>query len=162
MPIKIWLRVGLLAVALTMTIIAMTLLKQGHMSAFWTSLGFNPTGQRINWCSERVGSIYLYENKAKLHEEGGKWLWEQTFSVPLDYLRVEKWFAQYCQVDIQTVTGSESGSAVPVFEAKFINGEHMTLYSYANGDFKMGDQVFKSETLRQALKELLAFATKME
>lgn len=163
MPLKLWLKLTLLTISLSATLIGMYWLKQGHMSSFWTSLGFHNQNQRINWCSERVGAIFLYDNKAKLYEEAGKWLWQQSnLNTPLDYLRVEKWFAQYCQVDIDKLENVEAESPIAVFEAQFIDGDRLTLYSYPNGDFKMRDQVFKSETLRQALKELLAFANKME
>lgn len=163
MPLKLSIRLILLITSLIATIFAITWLKKGHMEAFWTSLGFENTA-RLNWCEERVGQLYLFETSGKLYEEKNRWLWQQKGEDRvLDYLRVEKWFAKYCQVDFSKETdpaGTENFR--PIFEAQFIDGQRLTLYRSESGLFKARDRVFASETLRQALKELLAFAPKMK
>ena len=95
----------------------------GHMDAFWTSLGFENTARR-NWCEERVGQLYLFETSGKLYEEKNRWLWHQDGEDRLlDYLRVEKWFAKYCQVDFsEEIDSSMAVDFRPVFEAQFIDG----------------------------------------
>lgn len=144
-----------------MTIVAIFWLKQGHMKAFWTSLGFD-SGTRINWCEERVSSLYLFDSEAKLFERDSQWLWQQNREHPLVYLQVEKWFAKYCQLSITPVEAKPTGPAKAYFEAAFINGNRLTLYAYPTGEFRFQDQIFNSETLRQSLKELLAFGPKIE
>ncbi len=151
--------------ALTATIVAIFWLKQGHMDAFWTSLGVDRSGTRLNWCVERVDSIYFYETQEKLFEEEGRWLWKMKAGTQeLDYLRVEKWFAKYCQISIdeKLQTSENPVRFTPVFEAQFIDGSRKTL-SQTNSDlFKIDSHQFRSETLRKGIKELLAFGKKIE
>ena len=163
MPLKLSIRLALLIVSLIATIFAITWLKKGHMDAFWTSLGLENSA-RLNWCEERISDLYFFETSGKLYEEKGLWLWQQDGGDRvLDYLRVEKWFAKYCQVDFsEDIEIASTGKFRPVFEAQFIDGERLTLYISESGLFKARDRVFASETLRQALKELLAFAPKMK
>ena len=162
MPIKVLIKLVILLTALTACIVAIFWLKQGHMKSFWTSLGLERTGTRINWCDERVASLHMYDSGAKLVEKDGKWLWVQGDERTLDYLRVEKWFAKYCQVGITPLAPAEISELHPIFEAVFINGDRISLHQGQRGHFKMRDQVFKSETLQNALKELLAFDNKIE
>jgi hypothetical protein len=156
--LKIAVKLSVLLTALFATLAGIYLLRQGHMDAFWTSLGMN-RGNRLNWCEERVGTLYFYDSKAKLTEKAGKWMWVNGEEVLLDYLEVEKWFAKYCQVPVDAnPTMSKERLGQPVFEAQFINGQRLTLHSDGGSTFQIRDQVFRSETMRQALQELLAFA----
>jgi len=161
MPTKVLIKFVALLTALAATVVAIFWLKQGHMSSFWTSLGVN-SGARVNWCEERVGTLYFYDSKAKLLEKDGKWLWVQGDEKMLDYLRVEKWFAQYCQIPVNKVDSVKMELSQPVLEAQFINGERLSIYTDGKGNFGIRDRVFASETLRKALKELLAFGNKIE
>jgi hypothetical protein len=163
MPLKLILKLVLLFTSLCATIVAIIWLRSDHMEAFWTSLGIG--GHRINWCEERVESLYLFESSQKLFEVKNQWMWMDSDgdSRTLDYLRVEKWFAQYCQVDFnEPEVAPADGPFQPVFEAQFIDGGRITLYQNQAGLFKARNQIFASETLRQAIKELLAFTPKME
>lgn len=162
MPPKLTLRLILLMLSLTATLSAIYWLKSDHMEAFWTSLGI-PTGQRLNWCEERVAQLYHFESGDKLLEEKSQWLWvdQNKKRQVLNYLEVEKWFARYCQVDYQSIEDAP-GPFRPVFEAEFIDGGRLTLYQSEEGLYRIREQIFASETLRQALKELLAFANKMK
>ena len=163
MPTKTLAKLVALLTALTATILAIFWLDQGHMSSFWTSLGLNKGGTRINWCEERVSSLYFYGPQAKLVEKAGKWTWSQQFEKELDYLRVEKWFAKYCQIPVDKKLDSQGPQAdQPLFEAQFIDGNRLSLYTDGQNTFRIRDKVFESETLRKAIKELLAFDQKME
>ncbi len=161
MSTKVLIKLVSLLTALTCTLVAIFWLNQGHMSQFWTSLGFK--NQHLNWCEERVSSLYFYEQNAKLYEKSGEWFWQGQTEIPLDYLRVEKWFAQYCQIPFEKVEAPLIATrGIPVFEALFLDNERLTLYTDTDGTFRFRDEFFKSETLRQAIKELLAFAPKIE
>lgn len=161
MSLKVLAKLVALLTALTATIVAIFWLKQGHMDAFWTSLGIDRSGTRMNWCQERVGQLMFYETKAKLVESKGQWLWDQGEQKALDYLRVEKWFARYCQIPVEAGS-TQTMPGKPVFEAQFIDGTRLSLYSDGEKTFRIRDKVFQSETFQRALKELLAFGEKIE
>lgn len=160
MPLKIWFKLILLSTSLTATLLAIFWLRQGHLSVFWTSLGLDSGS--INWCEERVKSLYIFDLKAKIHEINRTWQWKQkNRNRTLDYLRVEKWFAGYCQVDANIVTTAHSQKSRVIFEVEFINGDHLVLRE--KGDyFEIRNKVFRSKTLRRGLKELLAFGPEIE
>ena len=162
MSLKVAFKLVSLLTALTATVVAIYWLKQGHMNSFWTSLGLQEKGSRLNWCEERVDTLYFYNIEAKLTEKEGQWMWVTQKSRPLDYMMVEKWFAKYCQVSVTQPETMQMIGFTPIFEAKFINGERLTLQSNGKDLFQIRDQIFRSETLRKAVKELLAFGGKIE
>ena len=161
MPLKIWLKLIFLLTSLAITVLAIVWLKQNHLSAFWTSLGFG--SNRFNWCEERVKSLYVFNLEAKLYEFEGVWYWKENSEARvLDYLRVEKWFARYCQVDAKVIdfVNLDQKSRV-FFEVEFLGGNRLVLYE--KGDyFEIRGQFFQSEALRTGLKELLAFSSRIE
>jgi hypothetical protein len=165
---KVALKLAALVTALTVTLVAIIWLKQGHMDAFWTSLGFQ-TGDRLSWCSERVRSVYHFQSGDKLLEKNGKWIWgfENGDEKVLDYLRVEKWFARYCQVPFQEV-GPEQKAKLqktePLFEVQFIDSNRLTIFTIPEIEtgYSIGNRPFQSETLRNGLQEFLAFGGKMQ
>ena len=163
MSLKVSLKLAALLTALTFTIVAIFWLKQGHMGSFLTSLGFQ-SGDRINWCSERVKSIYHFESGAKLLEKEGKWIWryKDKSEKELDYLRVEKWFARFCQVPFTEAPNTEAEDwveATPLFEVEFLGSQRTTISDlhYTDHAFLIGKREFQSETLRKGFKELLDF-----
>ncbi len=166
MSLKIATKLVILLTALSATVIAIFWLKQGHMDSFWTSLGVSRSGARINWCTERVQSLYIYGSQEKLVEESGKWLWRSgSTRVELDYLRVEKWFAKYCQAEIdlpQVEDNVDNEGTSPLLEVIFVDGSRRTLFFRPPTGFEIGNQQFDSETLRKGIKELLAFGEKVE
>ena len=179
MPLRILFKLILLLISLTATLIAIYWLKQGHSSAFLTSLGFS-SGQ-FNWCEERVKSLYLFDLKAKIQEVDGTWQWvKEDKKKTLDYLRIEKWFAKYCHISLDSdeegaEVDSESSLAFSgkkglgirpsfrkvskaVFEVEFINGNHLVL-KQKKDYFKIGDRFFQSESFRKGLEELFALGS---
>ncbi len=168
MTTKVAIKLAALLTALTFTICAIIWMKNGHMNAFWTSLGFE-TGDRISWCSERVQSMYHFESGSKLLEKDGKWLWQDKdkSEKELDYLRVEKWFARYCQVPFAEISDSdewESSNQKPLFEVAFIDSDRSTIFGRSDEGtvFKIQNREFQSETLRNGLQELLAFGDEIK
>jgi hypothetical protein len=162
MSLKVLAKLVALLTALTATIVAISWLNAGHMNSFWTSLGVDRSGTRLNWCEERVGTLFLYDSKAKLTEKDGKWLWVGEIEKELDYLRVEKWFAKYCLIPVDDMEVAEMASSSPVFEAQFIDGNRLSLYSDGENIFKIRDKVFQSQAFREALQELLAFGGEIQ
>jgi hypothetical protein len=153
---KIWIKLVALLTALSATIVAIFWLKQSHINSFWTSLGLGSEA-RINWCSERVESLYFYDAKVKIYEHEAKWYLKSDSEKELDYLRVEKWFARYCQIAILRSDDKPRDEAKADVEIQFINGERLTIFTFPDSNFRINKLIFKSETLRQGLKELLAF-----
>ena len=170
-----WLQLALLLSSLAITILGIHWLKQGHLPVFWTSLGLGPS--YLNWCEQRVKSLYIFEANvnanesqstqismasrhlqvAVLYESQGTWIWKQNETErKLDYLRVEKWFAKFCQVDAKPMDNPLSTPKQTVFEAEFLNGKHLNLYKNGEG-FEIRGRSFQSEALHQGLRELLAF-----
>ena len=169
-----WLQLTLLLSSLGITILGIHWLKQDHLPVFWTSLGLSPS--HLNWCEQRVKSLYIFESNtsasesqntkismasrhlhAVLYESQGTWIWKQNETQrKLDYLRVEKWFAKFCQVDAKPMDNPVSTPKQTVFEAEFLNGKHLNLYKKGQG-FEIRGQFFQSEALGQGLKELLTF-----
>lgn len=157
MSLKILVKLVALMTALTATVVAIYWLKAGHMNAFWTSLGVDRSGSRLNWCDERVGTLYIYRGSSKLTEKDGQWFWIGETEKQLDYLRVEKWFARYCQIPVDEVAEQKQEQSEPIFEANFINGTRLSVYQYPSGHFLINQKVFKSKVFEKGLKELLDF-----
>lgn len=162
MSLKVVLKLAALLTALTFSVAAIVLLKQGHMNTFWTSLGF-PTGDRLNWCSERVHSIYHIPSGSKLLEKEGKWIWQypDRGEKELDYLRVEKWFARYCQVPFEGESSDAGEKLPPLFEVVFVGEDRLNIFG-ADHEFSIRNREFSSETLRNGLQELLAFGDEIK
>ena len=163
MNLKVMTKLVVLLTALTATIVAIFWLKQDHMNSFWSSLGVDNSGQRLNWCKERVSSVYFYDKQAKLLEKNGKWLWaKKEEQRELDYLRVEKWFAKYCLAKVEKLDVHADIIPSPLFEVQFIDGERLTIHQYPDGPFEIQNQVYKSDSLIEGVKELLAFDKQVE
>jgi hypothetical protein len=163
MSAKVLVKLVALLTALTATVVAMFWLKQGHMDAFWTSLGVDRSGTRINWCEERVSQILVYESGSKLLEKDGKWIWANSEENVLDYLRIEKWFAKYCQVSVTIPENYIMVAPNPLVEVAFLDGNRLTIYEIGGaGLYKIRDKIFQSESLKEGLKELLAFDKKVQ
>ncbi len=168
MSLKVAVKLAALLSALIFTIAAIIMLKQGHMESFWTSLGFS-TGERLNWCSERVQSVYHFDSGSKLLEKDGKWIWQDNSQAEqvLEYLQVEKWFARYCQVPFENVPSTEDQDIIApkaLLEVVFVGGDRLTIFkTYTGGaSFLIRKHEFQSETLRKGLKELLAFGGEIQ
>lgn len=160
---KILIKLVSLATALSATVVAMMWLGEGHMNDFWASLGVDRGGQRLNWCKERVSSLYFYDDQAKLLEREGKWFWSKKRNLrELDYLRVEKWFAKHCLAKVEKVEAHLEIVPMPLFEVVFIDGERLTIHQYPDGSFEILNQVYKSNSLSDGVKELLAFDNQVE
>ena len=156
---KVIAKLFILISALSITLLAITWLRQGHMDAFWTSLGIDRGGPRLNWCKERVESLYLYESKLTLIEKNAKWLWKGHEEAPLDYLKIEKWFAEYCQVPLDVDMTVGQTPSQPVAEVVFIDGQRLSIFSNGASGFKIQNDIFASEKFRQGLKELIDFGS---
>ena len=161
MSIRYWLSILVLITSLSATIAAIYLLKSGHMTQFWTSLGFQAKENILNWCDERVHSIYFYEKDAKIIEESGKWFWRSSEDVTLDYLTMEKWLARYCHLAVAPAKISD-GETTALFEVEFINGDRVSFHGLDDDHIQVRGTIYQSPTLRKAFKELLAFDPKLE
>lgn len=165
MPLRYWFKIGVLVLALSATMVSIFWLKQGHMAQFWSSLGFRDGSTLINWCDERVSTVHFYNKSGKITEEAGKWLWRSKgkTDVTLNYLDVEKWFAKYCQVPFESVQEAQATDAgEPILEMVFITGDRLSFHKMGESQYKIRGKVYESKSLREALKELLAFDPKIE
>lgn len=161
MNLKTAVKLVSLLTALTATIVAIFLLKQGHLSSALTSMGFQKPGTRLNWCKERVASLHIYDTPLTLVEKQGQWMWDGEPPHELDYLTVEKWFARYCQIPVEApIEGAKGETSKPMqafMEVVFVDGQRTTLHWDQDKHFKIGKNEFISETLRQGLKELMTY-----
>lgn len=87
-------------------------------------------------------------------------MWDGEDPQALDYLRVEKWFAKNCLAPLDKDQPQSLDEAHPFVEVEFVDGTRMSIYQGEPGHFRIRDKVFASETLRQGLKELMAFGKK--
>ena len=135
----------------------MVWMKQGHMDSFWTSLGLGHGGPRINWCEERVKNLHFYDTSFTLTEANNQWMLKGFEDKPFNYLMIEKWFAKNCHAELDVDMTVSGRPDTPYVEVEFINGERLSLYTNGESGFRIRDQIFSSEKLRQAFKELIDF-----
>lgn len=159
-----WFKLATLALAFSITIVCIYWLRDGHISQALHSMGVGGQGQVLNWCDQRVRSMVHIPSGAKIMESDSKWKWfgYHTDEVLLDYLSIEKWLAKNCQLPATPVENQVGGAAVPLLEVEFITNERFVFYDLGDGLIRARGQVFKAPTLREAVKELLAFGPKIQ
>ena len=163
MKIGYWFKLLTLTIALSVTVLSIYWLNQGHMVKTLSSIGFSNNGQILNWCENRIQSLGIPSAQATLTEKAGRWVWQTQDTTPLNYLSVEKWFAKYCQIPVKKVNFEDFNSPMtPILEVTFISGETATFYDLGEGRVQLQNNVFSSPALQQAMKELLAFGPKLE
>lgn len=109
---------------------------------------------RWNWCDTRVTSIIL-PNQFKISQEGQNWIRENGGTQIVDFLSVEKWFANFCTVLTQPVTPPEADDSLQVaLIVKFVNGKVEALRRHPNGVFIWKGKSFKSPAFEAALSAL--------
>ena len=106
----------------------------------------------FNWCDTRVTSLNLGEG-TRIYQRGYKWFRESGAQGPveLDFIAVEKWFAQYCKVRAERLPDLRPGRVVAV--VNFVNGDQELLRGASEDEFRWRDQVFRSPELAKALSE---------
>ncbi|MCB0377538.1 MAG: hypothetical protein KDD33_03525 [Bdellovibrionales bacterium] len=159
-----WFKLAALALAFSITLLCIYWLRDGHLSQALNSLGVQGQGQVLNWCDQRVHSLVYIPSGAKIMEDNSQWKWTipGSESVLLDYLSIEKWFAKYCHLPAEPIREEATGMATPLLEVEFITSERFVFYEMENGFIRARGQVFKAPTLREAIKELLAFGPKIQ
>ncbi len=131
-------------------------LPPGLLSMF----GLKPqvTSQRDSFCKTRVLGL-IQPQKVKIMQEGNQWVAENSSTEYVNFISVEKWLSRFCSIhpDAGTpdsVEASAGNGFVPALFVKFIDGAVDILRSDSAGRFEWHGQVFKSDDLSNALREL--------
>ena len=130
--------------------------KNGLPRAVTDLFGLPPNQhQTLNWCDTRVASL-VEPDGFKIEQVANKWIREDKTRREVNFLSVEKWFGQYCDVRGQAIQPSSAdlSSYKPVLFVKFINDKVEALGRAADGSFLWKGAAFKSEELEKALHEL--------
>ena len=111
----------------------------------------------LDWCDTRVSEI-IRPNQPKLIQEKMKWIWEGNPSMELNFLAVEKWFAQFCEVLIDRARPVDfvESQAEAAMEVHFIKGNPTKLLMDKNGVYRWRNTVFRSAEMDAALQALSA------
>lgn len=127
---------------------------RGLPSSLGSFLGMGPSTNAIlnvSWCDTRVTSIE-FEPGQKIFQEGYKWYSQTAGQSPteLNFLAVEKWFAEYCKVKAKNASDVPASGIAAVIE--FIDGRREMIKTAGNGLFRWRDRSFESTELEQGLE----------
>lgn len=152
--------------ALAMTIYGIYLMRSDYGSKTFEAFGFGLQSENfVAWCQTRVKKIEVSRGEVVylLHEENRKWWVQESrdgqLSSPkeLDYIAVEKWLAEFCQVKTEKNLTPQEAMALPVspiMNIELINGEKKTLFRIGETDLQIKGRAFASEEMEKGLLEL--------
>lgn len=158
MNIKWFIKFVTLSIALGFTLFSIYLLNTQHVPDFLNSLGFSQN-QTFNWCVERVLKIEsLSEQKWSLYEDQQKWWIIRGEQPPaeMNYLAVEKWFAQYCSIEIEELKSEKIFDLPMTHLARVIfNNSSTATMHWRGGDiYQINQTVYESREMTEALASL--------
>lgn len=159
MTLKWIIKASTLIVALVLTLFSIYQLNSKHVPDFFSSLGFTEATQTFNWCTDRVAKMEsLSEKKWILFEENLKWKIsrdEQPAS-EMNYLAVEKWFAQYCTVHVKELKSEKIFDLPLTHFAKitYNNGSTANFHFRGGNVYQINQVVFESVEMTEALEAL--------
>jgi len=109
----------------------------------------------LDWCDTRVSAIER-TGSPTLRQVKLKWMWESTPPLELNFIAVEKWFGRHCRVKVERLGPGQfnEASAQPAMLVHFIKGPAETLYRMGSNVFKWRQEIFRSDELDGALKDL--------
>ena len=148
-----------------LSLYGMYLLRSDFGIHLFEALGFSPHSKHfVSWCRERVTRIELPTlPRVMIFEENHQWKARQgtpreTFE--LDYLRMERWLAKYCQVKVDKNHDSSqllNAPLQPLLKVEFVDGVKKTLFRVGEHYLQLEGRVFSSLELEGGLKKLDAF-----
>lgn len=147
--------------ALGFTLAAIYMLNTGHMSDFWTSLGFGQSGQSLNWCTDRLVKM---ESTApspwSLEEKDRQWIFTMAPDPgkTVEYLEIEKWLAKYCTVEIKVYKDPKMFDLhlQPIANVYFNDNTKAQIYRLDDQLFQINEVVFTSAEMKAAIDDLYA------
>jgi hypothetical protein len=106
----------------------------------------------LSWCETRVKAIQVGQGP-RVFQDGYKWYRATASSAPveLNFLNVEKWFAEYCKVHARTIENAQTDRVAAVIE--FIDGRQVQVLAGPDDTFGWQGTTFESHDLTQALKD---------
>ena len=118
-----------------------------------------PAHNTVTLCPTRVSSLSVI-GRAAVFQEGMKWYrthgsGERT---ELDPIAVEKWFAEYCSVDVEKISGETApvqSQGEPIITIAYVAGLPITLRQSDDGVFHWGAHNFRSPKLTEGIARLL-------
>lgn len=147
-------KVNMLVLGLGIIIYSMYFLSQkGLPRPAANLLGISGGSQNIslNWCRTRVESLSLAGGQ-QIYQQGYKWFRDVNGKpVEMNFLSVEKWFAEYCRVDAIAIDPIEANQVLAT--VGFIDGQQEQLRGGPSGEFVWHGQAFRSDELQKGLQE---------
>ncbi len=157
--LKLAFRIAIMMSALTACIIAMVYLRSNTGPKIFETMGFKPVSKNyLSWCQERVTEISTTgKDKVQINETKGKWLVSKDINhKEINYLKMEKWLAEYCQVKIVHVEKQDffKQKLESLFRVKLKNEDKFTFFKVGEDKFQVRSLIFQSEELEKGFNEL--------
>jgi hypothetical protein len=117
------------------------------------------SGVRIPICPTRIQEIITPDGRRIFEstESNGRLKWSAFDSAPheISALEIEKWLSLHCQINAVPVAQNSAQSGVHVvYKIAYPSGDPLEIARVNDSYFVVKGQTFKSEDLRQALKDL--------
>ena len=113
---------------------------------------------KLSWCESRVISLKA-DSQFTIQQEGNAWKWSSAQNTGVaNFIEVEKWLANYCNINIVDVAQGIVGALEPVLRVTFVKGEQAELLRSANGIYSWKSHTFRSAKLDKAMHELTSLA----
>ena len=102
---RVWLKVSILLAAVASVIALIQIKKPGGIVGLFHDFGLLSSHwqahSRLQWCKTRVKQLELIDAKLRLVQEGRKWVAYSPARRELNFVRVEKWLAENCDVAVE-------------------------------------------------------------
>lgn len=166
-----YLRVFVLIAALALVFAAINGVRPQHFQKFFGvfegqgDTRGNVAGGFFRLCHTRILSLEFPDGKKVEETKAGavrmKWIALDPKPSEMNYLEVEKWLGRNCRVPASAVDNAAAAKSAPgslAVSVAFINGATTVIETLDENVFRVGDEVFKSPELTQALADLRRLA----
>jgi hypothetical protein len=115
--------------------------------------------EAYNLCKTRISSFRWF-NDFRIEESKdsfkGKWMAYDPAPSELNYLEMEKWLSQHCEVPVQKSAEQVPASDFhPFVTIRYIDGSSFLIETAGPGRFRMDGQIYRSDELMSAFRELM-------
>ncbi len=158
--LRMFLKVGVLGVALGLCVYTIVLLQGDLGGKTMEALGFREHSDNfVAWCQNRVHSMRFADSpEVAIVEHERQWTVDREGQdgEVVQYLALEKWFGEFCQVQAEDSPPAEAMalSLAPLLEVEFINSTKLTIYRVGEDQLQIGERIFRSEPLERGLHRL--------
>ena len=129
-------------------------LSPAFLALFGISSSTSSTGTNWNWCDTRVVSIIRPE-RYQLKQEGHNWILEGSSKRVVNFIEVEKWFANYCKISVEPVPPKPGDVGYqPALFVKFVDDKVEVLSQHGDGTFRWRGFDFLAPEFQLALDQI--------